>query len=190
MKKSYKILLTASLLANFGDNLIGPFYAVFVEEIGGSILDIGFTVTVFSICTGVLMIIVGKLSDRLNKELVTVFGYGLYALGSFLYLIISSPWQLFVLQVVFAFGTACLAAPLTALFAKHIQKGKEGEQWGFEGGGAFLAVGAASFIGTLIVNQWGFKFLFLTMLIIQISATIIQAQLYFDAKKLKNAPRI
>jgi len=183
MNKGYKILLTASLMANFGDNLIGPFYAVFVEKIGGSFLDIGFTVTVFSMCTGILMILVGKISDRLNKELVTIFGYGLYALGSFLYLIISSPWQLFILQVVFAFGTACLAAPLTALFAKYIQKSKEGEQWALEGGGSFLAVGVASFVGTLIVNQWGFKILFFTMFVVQVGATLVQTKLYFATRK-------
>lgn len=182
MEKGYKILLTASLLANFGDNLIGPFYAVFVERIGGSILDIGFTVTVFSICTGLLMIIAGKISDKLNKELITIFGYGLYALGSLLYLTISSPWQLFMLQIVFAFGTACLAAPLTALFARYIQKGKEGAQWGFESGGGYLAVGAASFIGALIVNQWGFKILFITMFAVQASAVLIQTRLYLETR--------
>lgn len=62
--------------------------------------------------------------------LITILGYGFYALGSILYLMISSPCQLFVLQIVFALGTVCLAAPLTALFAKYIQKGKEGLQWG------------------------------------------------------------
>jgi len=160
MKKGYKILLIASLLANFGDNLIGPFYAVFVEKIGGTILDMGFTVTLFGFSTGCLMIIVGKMSDKLNKELITVLGYGFYALGSLLYLIISKPWQLFFLQIVFAVGTACLSAPLSSLFAKYIQKGKEGEQWGFEGGGTYLAIGLASFIGTLVVNQWGLEFYF------------------------------
>ena len=179
MKKTYKILLTASLLANFADNLIGPFYAVFVERIGGSILDIGFTVTVFGICTGILMIIIGKLSDKLNKELITVFGYGFYALGSLLYLFISSPLQLFGLQIVFALGTACLAAPLTALFARYIQKGKEGTQWGLEGGSAYIAV------GTLIISQFGFKSLFIIMFVIQILATLIQARLYFVSRKNK-----
>jgi MFS family permease len=186
MQKAYTILLAASLLANFGDNLIGPFYAVFVEQIGGSILDMGFTVTVFGICTGLLMIAIGKISDRLNKELVTIFGYGLFAFGSFLYLVISSPWQLFALQVVFAVGTACLSAPLTALFSRHIETGKEGAQWGLEGGGSYLAVGAASFIGTLIVNQFGFNILFLTMGAVQTAATIVQAQLYLAARKNKS----
>jgi MFS family permease len=182
MSNGYKILLSASILANFGDNLIGPFYAVFVEKIGGSLLDMGFTVTVFGICTGLLMIIVGKLSDKLNKELITVFGYGFFALGSLLYLIISSPWQLFVLQIIFAIGTACLSAHLTALFAKYVQKEKEGEQWGLEKGGSFIAVGIASFIGTLIVNQWGFEFLFFTMFLIQMCATIVQFKLYLTKK--------
>ena len=182
MNNAYKILLTASLLANFGDNLIGPFYAVFVEKIGGSILDMGFTVAIFGICTGVLMIIIGRLSDRLNKELVTVFGYGFHALGSWLYLIITYPWQLFILQIAFAIGTACLFGPLNALFAKYIQKEKEGEQWGLRGGGAFIAIGVASFIGTLLVNNWGFKVLFLSMFIIQIGATIVQLRLYFINK--------
>lgn len=82
MRREYKILLTASLLANFGDNLIGPFYAVFVEKIGGSILDMGYTVAVFAISAGILTIIVGKISDRINKKLITIVGYGFYALGS------------------------------------------------------------------------------------------------------------
>lgn len=183
MNYGYKILLSASLLANFGDSLLGPFYAVFVEKIGGSILDIGFTVTIFGICTGILMIIIGKISDKYNKELITILGRGFFALGSLLYLIISSPWQLFILQIIFAVGTACLSAPLVALFAKHIQKQKEGEQWGLEGGGSFIAFGIASFVGTLIVNQWGFKILFIAMFIIQISATLLQSKLYFAARK-------
>jgi MFS family permease len=182
MNNAYKTLLSATLLVNFGDNLIGPFYAVFVERIGGSILDLGYSVTVFSICTGILMIIIGKLSDKLNKELITVVGYALYALGSILYLIISSPWQLFGLQIIFAFGTACLSAPLTVLFAKYIQKGKEGMQWGLEGGGSYIVVGVAVFVGTFIVNHWGFKVLFLTMFTIQVVATIIQARLCFVSK--------
>jgi len=183
MNNGYKILLSSTLLANFGDNLIGPFYAVFVQKIGGSILDMGYSITVFSICAGILMIIVGKISDKLNKELVSILGYSLYALGSILYLVISSPWQLFVLQIVFAVGTACLAAPLSALFAKYIQKGKEGLQWGLEGGGSRIVVGIAVFVGTFIVSQWGFRILFLLMFIIQITAALIQTKLYFATRK-------
>ena len=122
MSKSYKLLLAASLIVNFGCNMIGPLYAVYVKKIGGSILDTGFSITILYICTGVLIIVIGKLSDRFNKELITILGYGLYALATLLYLAIRNPWQLFVLQGLFAVAGGCLSAPLTALFAKYIQK--------------------------------------------------------------------
>jgi MFS family permease len=178
MKREYKILLLASLLANFGANLIGPFYAVFVQDIGGSILDIGYTISIFSIAAGVLIIGVGKLSDKINRELITVIGYYLFALGSLGYLVISTPNQLFILQIVFALGTACLAAPLKALFARFIQKGEEGLQWGLEDGGSYIVVGVAVFIGTLVVNYFGFTVLFLSMFVIQSLAAIIQTRFY------------
>lgn len=183
MRKEYKILLIASLLANFGDNLIGPFYAVFVGRIGGSLLDIGYTASVFGFATGISIMVVGKISDKINKELVTVFGYVFYALGSIGYLVISTPWQLFILQVVFALGTACLAAPLVALFSKFIQKGKEGAQWGLEGGSSFIAVGVSVLVGTWVVNYFGFQTLFLIMFGIQVLAVLVQTKLYFETRK-------
>jgi len=101
----------------------------------------------------------------------------------FLYIFISRPWQLFVLQIVFALGTACLSAPLIALFAKYITKGKEGLQWGIEGSGSYIIVGMAVFIGTFIVHQWGLKNLFLIMFVIQIMVVLTQVKLYFSTAK-------
>lgn len=179
MKKEYKILLPASLIANFGDNLIGPFYAVFVAKIGGSILDIGYTITIYSVGAGILMILIGKISDKLNKELITVLGYSLFAIGSLGYLVISNPWQLFILQLVFALATACLAAPLNALYAQFIEKKNAGLQWGLDNGGTYIVVGLAILVGTFIINEFGFEVLFVTMFLIQSIAAIIQARLYF-----------
>lgn len=183
MKSEYKILLLAGLITNFGGNLIGPFYAVFVQNIGGSILDIGYTTTIFSIASGILMIIMGKISDKLNKEIITIFGYILYAVGSLGYLLIHNSWQLFVLQIVFAVAVACLSAPLNALYAKYIKKEQEGMQWGLDNGGTMIVVGLAVFVGTYIVNQWGFKILFISMFSIQMLAALVQTQLYLQTRK-------
>ena len=83
MKTQYKILLIVSLLSNFADNLIGSFYAVFVQNIGGTILDIGYSMTIYSILTGLLIIGIGKISDSVNKKAITVIGFLLFALGNF-----------------------------------------------------------------------------------------------------------
>jgi MFS family permease len=78
----YIYLLGASLLANFADSLFGPLYAVYVQNIGGGVLDIGNSIAIYSITTGVLIIMFGKISDFLSKELLIVFGFALGAVGN------------------------------------------------------------------------------------------------------------
>jgi len=182
MRTEYKVLFAASLLANFGDNLIGPFYAVFVERIGGTILQIGYTAAVFSFASGLLVVAVGRVSDILRKETISVLGYGLYALGSLGYLVISRPWQLFALQIIFALGTACLMGPLSALFARYIESDRTGFQWGLQSGGDKVVVGLAVLMGTVVVCFCGFRPLFLLMFAIQVVALIVQARLCLPSK--------
>jgi MFS family permease len=185
MQIRYKILLIASFICSFADNLIGPFYAVFVQKIGGSILTIGYSYTLTMLATGILIIIIGRLSDTLNKEWVTICGYSLYALGALGYLFVSRPWQLFVLSVVFAIGTACLSSPLQALMSRVISKKQEGLQWALAGGGDKIILGLSVLAGTLIVKYSGFETLFIIMFILQVLAVLVQLQLLIN-KKIKS----
>ncbi|MDQ5954831.1 MAG: hypothetical protein QG583_759 [Patescibacteria group bacterium] len=177
MNKGYKILLIASLISGFADNLVGSFYAVFVRGIGGDVLDIGYSVTLYSILTGVLIIWIGKLSDRINSAKITTLGFVLFAIGSFGYIFISAPYQLFILQVIFAIGTACLSAPLSALFAKYINKENAGLQWALDSGGQKIITGVSVFVGTFIISSFGFKILFLVMGTLQLLSALIQMTL-------------
>ena len=96
-----KILLYVSLIASFAIGLLGPIYAIFVEEIGGSILDAGIAYAIFSIFTGILIISFGstKFFARNTKKIV-VIGYFILALGNLGYLLVKSPIHLFIVQVV------------------------------------------------------------------------------------------
>ena len=181
MRTGYKILLITSLLTNFADSLIGSFYAIFVQKmIGASILYIGYTTTVYSIATGILIILVGKISDKLNKKIVTVCGFLLFAVGNFGYLVITKPYQLFILQIIFALATACLSAPLTALFATFIQKGNEGLQWALDSGGSKIVVGLSVLTGTFIINYFGFRILFVIIGTLQLISAAIQMELKIE----------
>ena len=185
MRTEYKIMLIASFLCNFAENLLGPFYAVFVQKIGGDILTIGYSTTIYMVATGILIIVVGKLSDRWNKEWITIFGYAVFAISALGYLFISHPWQLFILQIISALGTACLASPLTALMSHSIDKKNEGIQWALDGGGSKIVVGLAVFLGTYTVKYLGFTTLFIIIFILNIIAMLIQLQLVFNVKLRK-----
>jgi MFS family permease len=183
MRKEYKVLLAISLLVNIGDNLIGPFYAIYIQKVGIGLADLGYAGVIFNATIGLLMIAIGKLSDKLNKELITVAGYYLFALGTLGYMIISRSWHLFLLQVIFALAAACLSAPLTALFAKYIDKKEEGLEWGLNSGGQRIAVAMAVLAGTLIVTKLGFTTLFITMFCVQITAAACQTWFFLSGRK-------
>lgn len=181
--KVYYYLLYASLLASFADSLFGPLYAVFVQNIGGGILDVGNTIALYSITTGILIIAAGKISDSVSKELLAFIGFGISALGTIGYLFIETSTQLYLLQLIFALSTALLTAPLSALFAKHIGKENSGFLWALQGGGEKILAGLGLLGGTFITYRFGFVAVFVCISIIQVAATLFQALVYVDSRK-------
>jgi MFS family permease len=179
----YFYLLASSLIANFADSLFGPLYAVYVQNIGGDILDVGNTMALYSIMTGILIILFGKLSDHGRKELYATMGFALSAVGTLGYVIIATPLQLYFLQIVFAISTALLSAPFSALFAEHIEKSKAGLLWALEGGGSKIIFGIGLLLGTFITYRFGFVTVFVIVFLFQTCATLILARTLFLPQK-------
>ena len=178
----YLYLLSSSLIANFADSLFGPLYAVYVAEIGGSLLDVGNSMALYSIVTGVLIIFFGKLSDHYSKEFFATVGLLLSALGNLGYLFVTTPLHLYILQVLFAISTALLTAPFTALMAEHISKKQAGLMWALEGGGSRILFGIGLMFGTYLTYQFGFSTVFVLMFSLQIISTIILGRMYLLSK--------
>lgn len=182
MSVPYKLLLFSSLIATLADSLFGPLYAIYVQGVGGDLLDVGNTIALYSIATGVLIIIAGKVADNVNKALLTTFGFAISAIGTLGYLIIETPVQLYLLQIVFAISTALLSAPFSALFAQHIVKEKAGLMWAFNQGGEKIIGGIGLSIGTFITYAFGFTTVFILIFLLQMFATLSQAVLYIKSR--------
>lgn len=128
--------------------------------------------------TGVLVIIIGKVSDTANKKKMMIAGYSLNALFTFSYLLVSTPFHLFLVQAGLGIAAALAIPTWEALYDTNYENKKhEGYVWGLAGGQAQIVTGIAIIIGGLIVNYFSFRILFITMGIIQIIATIYQAQI-------------
>lgn len=54
-----RLLLTVDFLVLVAGALVIPFYSVYVEKIGGSILDAGLAASVFAVVAGLTSIIAG-----------------------------------------------------------------------------------------------------------------------------------
>lgn len=178
LNKRVKILLLGANIWYLGEGMLGPLFAVFSQQIGGTVLDIAWAWSVYLIVTGVLNVLVGKFSDgTVSKARLMVFGYGLNAFCTFLYLLVQSPMHLILVQIGLGVASALATPTWAALYAKYEDKGQDGFEWGLASGQANIVTGLAVLMGGFIVNYFSFRLLFVLMGAIQIVATIVQGKI-------------
>lgn len=162
-----------------GSGIVGPFFAVFTEEIGGNILDISWAWALYLVVNGILTIIIGRLSDHTSKEKLMVLGYYLNALFTFSYLFVQSTWSLLIVQAGLGFALALAEPTWEALYAKYETKKADGFAWGLVSGMANINTALAILLAGFIINYFSFQTLFIVMATIQLIAAIYQTQSLF-----------
>ena len=111
-----KILLFTNGLILFSGAMLGPIYALFVDEIGGDLLDASLAGATFSLTAAIVVFIFGKLSDSVREnELLVVLGYALMGTGFCLYTVVDSMGTLLFVQVIIGIGEAMYSPSFDAL---------------------------------------------------------------------------
>jgi len=171
--KSLRILLATNVMILVAAAMLAPIYAIFVEEIGGDLLDASIAGSIFAFVAGFTSFLSGEYVDKLKeKRYLIVVGYLLMALGFFLYLFVHSVWMLFVVQVVIGLGEAIYSPAFDALYSKHLDKLKEGLEWGAWESLNYFSLGVGALSGGFIVNFLGFQFLFIIMGVLCLSSAL------------------
>ncbi|OGY43981.1 MAG: hypothetical protein A2731_02530 [Candidatus Buchananbacteria bacterium RIFCSPHIGHO2_01_FULL_39_8] len=168
-----KILLVTNSLILVAGAMIGPIYALFVEEIGGDLLDASLTGGVFALAAGITTLISGKFSDKIKEnELIVVLGYGIMGFSFLLYIFCNSIWFLFLIQVITGLGEAIYSPAFDAVYSKHIEKKKAGKQWGAWESMNYFALTAGAIIGGFIATALGFDVLFGIMAVLSFGSAL------------------
>ena len=82
MHRQLKLFLFAEGFYALAFGMLAPIYAVFVQRIGGDILEAGAAWAVFMIVSGIGILFMGKLQDKISKDkLFLVIGYAMRSLG-------------------------------------------------------------------------------------------------------------
>ncbi len=184
MQQELKILLLASALFMLSGGLLGPIYAIFVEDIGGDILTAGTSYAIFAIIAGTLIFFVSRWEDHVKHlEKLVVVGYALSCVGFLGYILIRNPMDLFIVQAIFGIGQAVGAPAFDGLYSKHLDKGKFASEWGVWESMALLITGAAAAVGSFVANFFGFKFLFVIMLALSVLGLAVSSLLLFRKRK-------
>jgi drug/metabolite transporter (DMT)-like permease len=75
MNRTIKTLLATDSLFVLAAGMLGPIYAIFVERIGGDILEAGGAYAAFSLASGILIFLISKWEDHVrHQEKLVVIG--------------------------------------------------------------------------------------------------------------------
>ena len=87
--KALRILLITNGLVLLASAMLGPIYALFVENIGGDLLDASLTGGLFALAAGITTLVAGRFADKNKRgDLIVVFGYTLMGIGFLLYILL------------------------------------------------------------------------------------------------------
>ncbi len=158
------ILLVTNSLILVSRAMIGPIYALFVKEIGGSLLDASYAFGIFALVAGIVTLLSGKYTDKIKEnELIIVFGYITVAIGFFGYLFVNSFLSLLIIQVIIGFGEAVYAPAFDAIYSKHLDRDKMGEGWGLWEALNYFTAAFGAVGGGILVTFFGFNIIFIIM---------------------------
>ena len=184
MKKELKILLATYTFSTFAYSVLGPIYAIFVEEIGGGVLEASYAIAIFTFIAGILIFTVSRLADKMkHQEYLLTLGYFVNSLAFLSYTFVTKPVHLYFVEILFGIGISLLSPVYDGLYSKNLDKGKFVSEWGdWESLGYFIS-SIAALSGGIITSIFGFKTLFYLLSMISMISVFISLLLYKSEPK-------
>jgi len=200
MNKVIKILIISDFYLVAGDGLVAPIFAIFLTDRiqGGNIKVAGYAAAIYWIVKSLVVIPFGRYLDRNHGEKddlwFVVIGNLLAALVFVGYIFSSLPWHIYFLQVVYAVGMGMNVPGYTAIFTRHIDKGREAFDWSVRSALIGVGAGVAGAVGGLVASHFGFTALFVgTAVFILLSAflpLLITKEIFPTDKKTPKVPGV
>lgn len=183
MHRQLKLFLTADAFYTLAFGMLGPIYAVFVQEIGGDILQAGTAWAIFMISSGMGIFLMGRLQDRIKKDKAfLIAGYAMRSLGFLGYYFVSNVAQMFVLQVFLGLSVIVISPATYSFYARRVDNKKMASEWAVWESIWYTVQGIAALIGSLFASLYGFKALFLAMFFVSLVSLPIAMHLKEEHK--------
>ena len=184
MHRNIKLLLSCSILIHGGINLLAPIYALFIKNIGGSLIDASATIGCYAILKGVFYFLFRKLDDkRFSKKFMISFGYFLFFVSYLGYLFATKTVHIFFIQGLLAFAEVVINPSWSAVIAVSLTKGKERNIYSDFYGYRSIFEGLAAISGGLLAFYLGYNTLFILMACFALTASLLSTKLLTEEVK-------
>jgi len=164
--------------------LLGPIFALFIEDfvVGGDEAVAGMAAGIYLFSRSILQIPIAHIIDKIRGEkddfwLMFIFTL-LIAIIPLLYLAVKTPGQLYLVQFILGFFTAFTFPAYMAIFTRHIDKNKEGTEWGLYFTLTDVAGATFAMIGGYVAISVGFP----TLIMAVVGLSILGALLLWPIK--------
>lgn len=164
LNKSLRILIMLNMVFTFVVGVFAPFYAIFVQRIGGDIAFAGVSWAVFTIISGILILFFVKWELRVREqELLLALGYFIRGIVFISYAFMVSMSQLIMTQALWGIAVAIGVPAFDAIYSAHTSRDGSIAEWGGLEGMSYLASGFAALIGGFAIKSFGFQPIFFAM---------------------------
>ena len=176
-RRNLRIFTFSNSLMALAFGLFGPFYLIFISQIGGSIENFGFAVGLVVLSGALTSFIAGRYSDRFGRKPFLITGGYASAVIVFLYTVIGSLWQLYLLQILSGLVAALFETSESSFLGDITEKERRGSEIGKYDAMVGIAEAVAIFIGGLLVGRFGFEIVFYTVSLIFLFSTTLMFRL-------------
>ncbi len=188
MHRNVRLLLGSSIFIHMGLNILAPVYAIYVQQIGGQLIDASFSIGFYALLRGILYFVFAKFKDRhLPHRPILFSGYLIYALAYLAYTAIDAPIYLFVIQGWLALADTILNPSWSAVIATSLQTGEERKTYSMFYGYRSIFEGLGAFIGGIGIALLGFTWTFLLMAVFALCAALLSLAIRIDMPKSASA---
>lgn len=162
--KSLTALLFGNSLILVAGAMLGPIYAVFVQDLGGNLLNAGMTAGLLALTSGITAFVAGKFTDKIKRTSnILLLGYVLSGVVYLLYIPVNSIWQLYIVQIINGLVITIPAPAFDKLYALHLNKKSTGSEYGEWEATWYISYGIGAIMGGSIASVFGFKAVFIVM---------------------------
>jgi MFS family permease len=176
-KRNFRIFAFSNSLIALAFGLFGPFYLIFINKIGESIENFGFAVGLVVLSGAIASFIAGKYSDKIGRKPFLIIGGYSSAIIVFSYTLISSLWQLYLIQILNGLVAAIFETSEHAFLGDITRKNERGSEMGKYRALIGITEAFAIFIGGIFANAFGFKLMFYVISLIFIVSTTLMFRL-------------
>lgn len=164
INKALKILIYTGGTIYLTAAMTGPFWAVYVNKVGGDFEIAGIAVAILFFVRGLASIFIAKFENKFKEtEYFLVAGGLLRTLGFVGYIFVSQSWHLGIISLVLGVADAIIYPAADALFARHVDKNIDVSQWGWWEVMESWGTALGALIGGFLVTYFGFVGVFIFM---------------------------